>query len=334
MAGRWKFALVALLAAFVASAATLFIGFRGTLLALAVVASVLFLCDVDALAATFVCWAIGRIPQRYRWTIAKIKVRPTWFERDGGWSEITVVDWTWHNAFGFDDGLGESAAAFLLQIDELRFRLKLSSIWAAVREHRSVEVLSLSAHGVRFNASRNSRGALNLWRNLDLPDDDVNVRCFTSQACRYGGLCGEVGEDRGPTAVVPLPPISTATTRKASGFWKPEWGPKPEVDESGGSRQTSGDDAATPSSASEGKRRYVEEPIGDKRRRPRWGVPLRFDIHEARRRGAHSGQRSAVELGDHARRAHTHELGTSVTPALGKCSIERRTRGSGTWARS
>jgi len=285
---------------------------------IALVGPTLFVCAVllalwalylnaDVLLGRVACWAIGRIPQAYRWTIERISIRPAWSELDA-WSEIVVSNWTWHNPLGFDDDDDPMATGhrFLLQIDELKLRLKLSSLRGAFTEHRSLEIAFMRVEGLRFNTTRNSRGSLNMWQALDLPDDDVNVKSLTHQAARYGGLHEEEEEqERGARAagpeVVPLPPVSTAATRAAADYWRPEWGERPtsaSPDARRGHHSTqsanslgSSAPSKSRSTASVDSRRtaesrrqpllekgYVEEPIGDPRRRPRWGVPIRFDI--------------------------------------------------------
>mmetsp|Transcript_39026 Transcript_39026/g.112092 ORF Transcript_39026/g.112092 Transcript_39026/m.112092 type:complete len:576 (-) Transcript_39026:115-1842(-) len=244
------------------------VGVRLVLLASLTAVVAALRCDVEVLLAGLICWAVGRIPQRYQWSIDRVQLRPSWSDWRGGWSEVVVVGWTWHNAVGFDDEDMLRGTGYLLQIDELEVRLKLSSIWGALREHKSVKVCLLRAHGVRFSTNRNKQGALNLWRNLDLTDDDVNVKCFASQARKFGGLSG------GGATVVPLPPIATAATRRVSGFWKTEWGRRP------GSEPQSDSSEERDAQLQDAEMRYVEEPIGARTRRPRWGIPLRFDIHQ------------------------------------------------------
>jgi len=246
----------------------------------------------EELLASLVCWAIGRIPQAYRWTMRSIRVCPNFAERSDpdAWSEIVVSNWTWHNPLGFDDGGVVTGPNFLLQIDELKFRMKLSSIKEAFTKHKSLDIDLLRIEGLRFNTSRNPRGALNLWQALALPDDDVNVKSIRSQANRYGGLHCEESEFGSAPEVVPLPPVSTAATRAAADYWRPEWGEKP-IGSTSSDLESPLERHTTRSTRSHtkkpesqqpllGEKAYVEEPIGDPRRRPRWGVPLRFDIRQ------------------------------------------------------
>lgn len=283
-------------------------------------------------------WGIGKTPKRFRWTIDRIRIRPSLSWAPGSWSEICIIGWTWHDppAFCTDWVERDLATGYILQIDRLTFRLELASVLAAVRHKKAICVDKMHAEGVRFRTARNRRAELNLWAALDLPDDDVNVSAILENSRRVGGMNhvqhdgpGRPGETS--TAVKPLPAIATKATRRAAQFWKPQWFRGRELDQNGsppsggltggaaGSRRrvdqsgclsglrallpaartdssasrasgTRGG-AATgsgPAEASGGDRapeapearagEYVEFAIGDKRRRPRWGVPLRFDI--------------------------------------------------------
>jgi len=312
MAARWVPLAVA--TALLVVVLWLWIGVKMLLLMLLLGLFLLWL-NYDTLLARLVCWAIGRIPQQYRWSIDKVVIKPAFNNKD--WSEISLVNWTWHNPLGFD-GTCDDDEAFLLQIDRLTLKLSLATIIPSLTKHEAIEIKLFVVEGLRFKAQRSQDGALNLWKALALPDDDVNVRSFTTQACRYGGSKSHEHETseggysfvEGENAeVVPLPPVSTKATREAAGFWRPAWGPRPDDVEAGlssASFSPTGERVSTRSVASQpGKankhgffskfsrsshnaeatepllaveKKYVEEPIGNPRRRPRWGVPCRFDI--------------------------------------------------------
>lgn len=367
------------------------------------------LVNLDTLLGRLASWAIGLIPQRYRWTIERIRIHPNWgaiCKGTDSWSDVVVSNWTWHNPDGFDDdddcSPGSKPAAgprYVLQIDELTIRLKLSTIYAAVRDHKSIEIALLRVDGLRFNTQRNQRGALNLWRALDLPDDDVNVKSLSCQAARYGGLHDTEPDDVGTPAsvvgaqaaavpqVVPLPPVATAATRAATDYWRPEWGERRPLASAQGSAESdtpqqprlpfgrnlskgssaSGSPAGSPASAGglcapllqgtprqrsprqwsprqcsprqkasprQGspqfrphpqalpKRGYVEEPIGSPRRRPRWGVPVRLDIHRVHLSDVSLWVLDLLTMETHAtsrhmdpdkKRIHVHSLNISRT---------------------
>jgi len=129
------------------------------------------------------------------------------------------------------------------------------------------------------------------------------VKSIRSQANRYGGLHHEESSEfddsdllsRAAPEVVPLPPVSTAATRAAAEYWRPEWGQKPPSSAAAASSSPHESEESPPAGKPHRSRphskkpdnqqpllekKYVEEPIGDPRRRPRWGVPLRFDIRQ------------------------------------------------------
>ena len=70
-----------------------------------------------------------------------------------------MINWTWHNPEGFEG----DARCYILQIDRLCVRLKLSSILGAIGNRRAITVQLVSVEGIRFNAQRNEEALLNLW---------------------------------------------------------------------------------------------------------------------------------------------------------------------------
>mmetsp|Transcript_65847 Transcript_65847/g.183457 ORF Transcript_65847/g.183457 Transcript_65847/m.183457 type:complete len:664 (+) Transcript_65847:142-2133(+) len=232
----------------------------------------------DRLLGRLAGWAIGRTPKAFDWTIESICVRPATSWAPYAWSEIVVINWTWHNPPGF----GNDASSYLLQIDRLTIRLELVSIYRAVRNREAVNVDLLQVEGVRFKTKRNREAALNLWEALDLPDADVNVSVLAKKAQQYGAI-------QDMKVVKPLPAVATAATRNASrrrtssttstvsgsvavnadpspGCWPCGW-------LASKWRGRSLDQPVV-------HRSYYEHPIGHPERRPRWGVPMRFDIQQ------------------------------------------------------
>jgi len=283
-------------------------------------------------------------------------------------SDIVVYDWTWHNPPGFDNPR-QSGPKFLLYMQEMRLRVDLWTLVPALTKHDALKIGQMRVRGLCFNTTRNSRGSLNLWQILDLPDNDVNVKSFASQAAKYGGLQEGNEEAADGAQIVPLPAVSTAATRAAARYWRPEWGEqpldegmdapvqpsrarwwrhwrtgrKPSNDTAGGLASPlildpeagSGDSgnsfvlpaaahAASPSTCSPVPHaasaptaacpqrpgdndadddisvRYVEYPIGDPRRRPRWGVPIRFDIAQLQLMDTHLWVLDLLTMDTHA----------------------------------
>mmetsp|Transcript_77601 Transcript_77601/g.179949 ORF Transcript_77601/g.179949 Transcript_77601/m.179949 type:complete len:622 (-) Transcript_77601:192-2057(-) len=251
--------------------------------------------SLDRLLGRLAGWAIGRTPKAFQWSIECVCVRPSLSWRPHAWSEIIILNWTWHNPPGFsasEEGVNEEGAPrYILQIDRLTLRLELASIYRALRHHEAVQVDMLLLEGARLRLQRNSEANLNLWEALDLPDSDVNVSAIVQNARRHGGMQFDMSNKRNMTQVTPLPPVSTEATRKAAKYTRPEWMKKRTMMKLG-----------TPSSATAGRcfpclplreassssssksttptQAYFEYPIGDPRRRPRWGVPMRFDIRQ------------------------------------------------------
>eukprot|EP00928_Gymnodinium_smaydae_P016622 TRINITY_DN16262_c0_g1_i3.p1 TRINITY_DN16262_c0_g1~~TRINITY_DN16262_c0_g1_i3.p1 ORF type:complete len:461 (+),score=87.02 TRINITY_DN16262_c0_g1_i3:107-1489(+) len=227
----------------------------------------------ERLLAGLLGWGIEKIPKKFIWTIDRICVRPCFSNSPEAWSEIALVNWTWHNPVGFkaeEDG----SDGFLLKIDRLTARLRLGSLYGAIFYKRAIEIDMLFLEGVKFRAIRNATGELNLWSILDLHDDDVNIRAFLEP--NRGDEDAETSEAAAPEAaahaqkhnLMPLPPVSTTRTRNAAKFWRPEWE----------TSKTPSRRGPIPENLPAG---YKEYPIGDPRRRPRWGVPLRLDIRQA-----------------------------------------------------
>lgn len=222
----------------------------------------------DRLLGYLAGWAIWRTPKAFRWTIECICVRPSFSWRPHAWSEITLVNWTWHDPPDF----GVEPSSYILHIDRLMLRLELASIYRAIRYRQAVQVDMLLLEGVRFRTCRNQEAALNLWEALDLPDRDVNVSTILRHAREQGRL-------RYLEVVRPLPPTATEATREASGHWQQLFGEKRAGATDGlaeGAAAAALPPIAAPLQPPAGS--YFEYPIGDPRRRPRWGVPLRFNI--------------------------------------------------------
>jgi len=253
-------------------------------------------------------WAISKAPVAYVWEIERICIRPCWSKSSTAWTEVTVVNWTWHNPPGFDG----APPSYVLQIDRLALRLTLFSVIKAIRRRDAVEVDSVIIEGLRFRTQRNDQGALNLWTALNLPDKDVNIKTIVEKARQHGGLragaadglAQEIRRGAGPDIkVAPLHPVATDATRAASKYWRPEWGDRDAVtaaappprrffqlparwQRKGSEEPTDAElgrkepDLIQPLVSNNFVSGYQEYPIGDRRRRPRWGVPLRFDIRQ------------------------------------------------------
>jgi len=250
--------------------------------------------SLDRLLGRLAGWAIGRTPKAFVWSIECVCVRPSLSWRPHAWSEIIVTDWTWHNPPGFSAG-GEPESQYILKIDRLTLRLELASIYRAWQNHEAVQVDMLLLEGVRLRTQRNEEAALNLWEALDLPDSDVNVSAIVQQARRHGGMQkfekGSKAKRSSLAAVKPLPAVSTEATRKAAKYTRPEW-LRRRTERFAPAHTSSScccccpsftcppSERSSPSSTPEVHRPYFEYPIGDSRRRPRWGVPLRFDIRQ------------------------------------------------------
>jgi len=172
----------------------------------------------------------------------------------------------------------------ILHIDRVTLRLGLLSLYHALRHRRegAVKVDLLLLEGVKFCAQRNEQTALNLWEALDLPDADVNVSAIMTHARTHGGMSG-LDSSR---SIKPLPVSATKATRKAASYrnkrtdaletrhwscWP--WHCIPRGVTSRGNDLGNGIQTKQ-------ARTYFEYPIGDPRRRPRWGVPIRFDIRQ------------------------------------------------------
>jgi hypothetical protein len=234
--------------------------------------------SLDILLGHVASWAIGKTPKAFKWTIERICVRPSFSWHS--WSEVAIIGWTWHNPRGFED----DEANYILQIDRLTLRCDLRSFYYAIRDHQSVVVDLLKIDGVRFKTQRNNDAALNLWEALDLPDNDLNVSVVMKKA-------RESEHGIHSKAIMPLPPVATAATRQAAGYWRKSWRkeapttPTPTSQVMQPSTTTCSCLSfacwkAPPEEdpAAQTPKEYFEFAIGDKRRRPRWGVPVRFDI--------------------------------------------------------
>mmetsp|Transcript_48400 Transcript_48400/g.113271 ORF Transcript_48400/g.113271 Transcript_48400/m.113271 type:complete len:629 (+) Transcript_48400:30-1916(+) len=243
----------------------------------------LFLLHLNSgkVLAWLVCWAIAQTPKKFRWTIRRVFLRARLEREDSDWSMIIMEGWTWHNPPGFSD----ESESYILECDRFVAYLKLSSIYDAVTKHGSIAIDMLELHGFRFNAQANERGTINLWKAIDLPDDDVNVIMQT-----VADQTQPIGRHHAVMKnIKALPPVSSASTRKATGFWREEWGArnheslkekkllsKDTVKSSVKKKAHTLHGEATKSTPLLAG--YFEYPIGDPRRRPRWGVPVRFDI--------------------------------------------------------
>jgi len=275
------------------------------LLAITVVALWFLLISLDRLLGRLAGLAIGRTPKAFRWTIECICVRPSFSWGPHAWSEVIVLNWTWHNPQGFNQQGADGEPMYILQVDRLTLRLELASIYRAVRYHKAVQVDMLLLEGVRFKMHRNEEAALNLWEALDLPDSDVNVSAIVQKAKKHGGMLhfdrdrkswsGRGAASGDSTAsIMPLPPVATDATRKAARYWRKEWGQLKRKTLAYQAMATKRSQRWWPCrcsceclggsnhpAASEPQRgAYFEYPIGDPRRRPRWGVPVRLDIRQ------------------------------------------------------
>lgn len=141
------------------------------------------LLQVDRALALLACWAIAKTPKAFHWSIELIRVRPNWSLRRSCWSEITVINWTWHNPPGFED----DERSYILEIDRLCVRLQLFSILGALGNRRAIQVKMVCVEGVRFNTQRNEEALLNLWEALHL-DDGANEATIVHGAHQVGGL--------------------------------------------------------------------------------------------------------------------------------------------------
>lgn len=168
-----------------------------------------------------------------------------------------------------------------------------------MRHLGAVEVDLLSVEGLRFKTQRSAEAALNLWEALQIPDDDVNVSFLMNHAQWHGGM-SETGhgesrpnhdhrqQPEGTASskhsswtswhhssnhnlpLKALPAVATAATRKAF-----------RTNSVLSVSRATAPSPVTSSSASAsgtGAKRWSEYPIGHPRRRPQWGVPLRFDV--------------------------------------------------------
>ncbi|CAJ1431235.1 unnamed protein product [Effrenium voratum] len=207
------------------------------------------LLQTDRALALLACWGIKRTPKAFDWTIDFLCIRPSFSFRRAYWSEITVINWTWHNPAGFEG----DARSYILQIDRLSLRLELASIVGAIGNRGAVKIKSINVEGVRFSTQRNEEAELNLWAALKIPDNDTNVATIVQGAHSVGGL------DH-PLMVKPLAPNSTHRTRQASRGLSSLSGLSQDLDPQDLARK--------------------ERPVGDPRRRPRWGVPFRLDIQQ------------------------------------------------------
>ncbi|CAK9063428.1 Hypothetical protein SCF082_LOCUS32851 [Durusdinium trenchii] len=194
------------------------------------------LLQADRALAHLSCWAIARTPKAFHWSIELICVRPSWSFRSFCWSEIRIINWTWHNPPGFED----DARSYILEIDRLSIRLQLSSIFAAIRKRGAIKVKLVCVEGVRFNTQRNEEALLNLWAALHL-DDATNEAAIVHGAHHVGGLDA-------PHMVKPLEHGAKALQADAA--------------------------------QRNFQFRRQDTPLGDALRRPRWGVPFRFDIEQ------------------------------------------------------
>mmetsp|Transcript_19717 Transcript_19717/g.35701 ORF Transcript_19717/g.35701 Transcript_19717/m.35701 type:complete len:631 (-) Transcript_19717:65-1957(-) len=273
--------VLALLVGFIAvcALAAYLVGIAVVLLVLTVTALLLHLNSARVLA-WLVCWGISKTPKKFRWSIRRVFIRARFETQDSDWSMIIMEGWTWHNPPGFSehDEINES---YILQCDRLVAHLKLRSIVNAVTNHGSIDIDMLELHGFRFNAQANEKGTINLWKAIDLPDDDVNVimQTVTDQTQPIGRHHAVMKN------IKALPPVSSGATRKATNFWRDEWGQRnhdslkdkkmttAESVKKKAKQKVIGDTNTTPLLSG-----YFEYPIGDPRRRPRWGVPVRFDI--------------------------------------------------------
>eukprot|EP00929_Paragymnodinium_shiwhaense_P031421 TRINITY_DN17605_c0_g1_i4.p1 TRINITY_DN17605_c0_g1~~TRINITY_DN17605_c0_g1_i4.p1 ORF type:complete len:384 (+),score=84.89 TRINITY_DN17605_c0_g1_i4:124-1275(+) len=279
---RWIQLLALMLAAFsLLKLLSLLIGLWGLLEILAMVLLGVVLC-MDQLLAYLACFAIAKTPKAFRWEIEKICVRPSFSSEPEAWSTITIKNWTWLNPLEFDRLADNSPTHrppqdnFLLKIEELHLKLSLLSIRDAFRFRKSVIVPEMRISGLLFRTSRNKQGALNLWEALQLHDNDVNISTLLQNEM------SEEGDGDSPEAVVagqemalqPLPAVSTEATRQNAKYWRQEWGDRAAYEAQ--RAQVNNKEAKEPLLPDGSV--YFEYPIGDKRRRPRWGVPLRFDI--------------------------------------------------------
>lgn len=244
---------------------------------------------LDRCLGWLVGWAMAKTPKRFLWTMDQVKIRPSFSWAADAWSEITVVNWTWHNPHNFGV-VGEEA--YILQIDRVTLRLDLLSVYAAIRHRQAVSIDLVLVEGLRFRATRNQEAELNLWEALDLPDEDLNVSVVVQRAREHGGY--KSPNEKYPMAK-PLPAVSTKATRGAAKYWRPAWGdsrskvglPKPSASQGFACLSPLGRlfSCYAPCGAELQQapvvKQYHEYPIGDPRRRPRWGVPIRFDIRQA-----------------------------------------------------
>eukprot|EP00927_Polykrikos_kofoidii_P025029 TRINITY_DN22576_c0_g1_i1.p1 TRINITY_DN22576_c0_g1~~TRINITY_DN22576_c0_g1_i1.p1 ORF type:complete len:654 (+),score=103.23 TRINITY_DN22576_c0_g1_i1:67-2028(+) len=246
----------------------------------------------DRLLGRLACYGISRTPKAFVWSIETISLRPGFSWQATSWTRIVVSNWTWHDPVGFNGpGKGASLGSYILQVDRLTMLVDLATVYGAIFKHGTLRIDILLLEGLRFKMSRNMEAELNLWEALNLHDADVNVSIIRAKAKAQGRRGLRRKKDDG-AMVQPLPPVSTEATRKASQFWRREWG-----DRSTFASDQTGCFAAIWKSMSTRAakccctksdvrpqetqiRVYQEFPIGDPRRRPRWGVPVRFDIRQ------------------------------------------------------
>jgi len=234
----------------------------------------------DSILGALAGWGIGKTPKAFRWTIARICVRPCFSWAPHAWSHIIIEDWTWHDPSDFDS---KDGAGYILKIERLTLRLELGSIYRAFKRRKAINIDLMLLEGANFCTKRNEEALLNLWESLQIPDNDVNVHSILKQAKHQSGI----------SEVAPLPAVATKATRQSAQYWRKEWGYRRQL--STGQKKClpcclppcccKTSDAQT--SARKSSRLVYgrniadfEYPIGDPRRRPRWGVPVRLDIRQ------------------------------------------------------
>lgn len=288
--GRWAKMIVLLMACYVLR------GLVQQVVAAAVVFGYMF---ADKILAGLATWGISKTPKAFEWTIESISVRPSWWSSRP--SEVVVSNWTWHNPPGF------KKAPYLLFVRRMVLEVELGSALSAVRRKSgAVKVTTIHLDGVSFRAERNVDDALNLWVALDLPDQDVNAVVKQLGSLRSSATATTPDPSRSSTTecprrtevIEPLPPDDYERFRSS---WSGPEGSPVVVDESrcgclGASMcvRRRGEAAAARQGESEEvpKKKtertgsaingvpYIRQDtlVGDPRRRPRWGVPLLFDV--------------------------------------------------------
>lgn len=202
----------------------------------------------------------------------------------------------------------------LLILEGLHFRTRRNAegalnLWTALDlPDEDVNIRSIA------NAAR-SHGAM---RNLVVSDDEGAATSAAERNRHDAALKAKRGRTQ---SLEPLPPIATPATRKAAGYWRREWSgdrgsfynkartgtnvvgsclrcvtprstPRGARADRGGALLSDSDGSASGADTSGSEVRetahdpllppgYKELPIGDPNRRPRWGVPIRFDIRQA-----------------------------------------------------